>query len=102
VYVFSQLNATNLANKNIDSTPDYVVNVRENTTKEYFDLVIFENFTIKSDLNEEIVTTNKVINVIAFAVQTEGFENSEDVDVGAGVYGYTLAWNTTYGGGGLA
>jgi hypothetical protein len=102
VYVFNQMNATNVANRNIDSTPDYVVNVRENTTKEYFDLVIFENLTIKSDLNDEIVTADKVINVIAFAVQTEGFENSEDVDVGAGVYGYTLAWNTTYGGGGLA
>ena len=102
VYVFSQLQATNPANRDIDDSRDYVVNVRENTAKEYFDLVIFENFTIKSDLNEEIVTTNKVINVIAFAVQTEGFENSEDVDVGAGVYGYTLAWNTTYGGGGLA
>lgn len=102
VYVFSQLQATNPANRDIDDSRDYVVNVRENTAKEYFDLVIFENFTIKSDLNEEIVTTDKVINVIAFAVQTEGFENSEDVDVGAGVYGYTLAWNTTYGGGGLA
>lgn len=102
VYVFSQLQATNPANRDIDDSRDYVVNVRENTTKEYFDLVIFENFTIKSDLNEEIVTADKVINVIAFAVQTEGFENSEDVDVGAGVYGYTLAWNTTYGGSGLA
>ena len=56
------------------------------------DVVVFENFKIKGDVDSEALATyvDKTIVVTAYAVQAEGFATAEAAWTAAGLNGYTL------------